>query len=148
LVLLIAIGTSAVFAQKVGDTVQVSGQSYRIDQVNGDTLVLKKVVADIPTFNSIPDFKNWLNGQPANTPSTAYNVKLNVNALGGGGNSGDAASAGNVLITNGKKYVNLDLSGTTCGIGFQAFTSCVSLVSIILPNNLTRVRTPLLPITL
>ena len=32
-----------VFAQSVGDTVQVNGQRYRIEQVNGDRLTLLKV---------------------------------------------------------------------------------------------------------
>jgi len=92
--------------------------------------------ASVQTFNSISDFKKWLSGRPANTVSTAYNVKLNVNNLGGAYNN--AASAGNVLYTNKNKYVNLDLSGSNLStIGEQAFQECVSLVSVTLPNKVT-----------
>jgi hypothetical protein len=43
LVLLIAIGTSAVFAQKAGETVQVSGQTYRVESSSNGRVVLQLV---------------------------------------------------------------------------------------------------------
>jgi len=46
LLLLIAIGTSAVFAQKVGDTVKVSGKDYSVVEVNGSKLVLQLASLD------------------------------------------------------------------------------------------------------
>jgi len=50
LVLLAIIGTSAVFAQRVGETVQVSGQTYRVESNTGGRLVLQLV----PSLNG-----NW-----------------------------------------------------------------------------------------
>jgi hypothetical protein len=39
---LAALVVGGVFAQRVGDTVQVSGQNYRVTEVSGDRLVLQK----------------------------------------------------------------------------------------------------------
>jgi hypothetical protein len=46
LVLVLAVlAVGGVFAQKVGDTVQLSGQPYTIQSVSGDTVTLRKVVS-------------------------------------------------------------------------------------------------------
>jgi len=60
-------------------------------------------------FTSIAAFANWLSAQPDNTADTAYSAKLNVSALGSADTEG---SLGAVLIAN-RKYVSLDLSGST-----------------------------------
>ena len=41
IVLLAIIGTSAVFAQKVGDSVQLGGKNYAVDSVTADTVLLR-----------------------------------------------------------------------------------------------------------
>jgi len=43
LVLLIAVGTSAVFAQRAGETLQVGGQTYRVESNSNGRLVLQLV---------------------------------------------------------------------------------------------------------
>jgi len=99
------------------------------------------------SFNNIAAFKAWLNAQPANTAATAYNVKLNVNDLGGGSRSiGNYTpnSVGNVLYTNSAKYVSLDLSGSTLTSvpysgGSGAFENCRNLTSITLPESVTSI---------
>jgi len=87
------------------------------------------------TFTSIADFKIWLDAQPDNTATTAYNVKLNVSGPGGGYIPGTniftVGSIGNALTTNINKYVSLDLSGSTfTSIGDWAFFGCTSLTSV------------------
>jgi len=89
-------------------------------------------------FTSIAAFKTWLNAQPANTAATAYNVKLNVSDLGGA--YSDSGSAGNALITNLSKYVNLDLSGSTfTSIEYDVFFGCSNLTSVTIPSSVTSI---------
>ena len=96
------------------------------------------------TFTRITDFQTWLLQQPDNTSAIAYNVKLNVNNLGGSATT--AGSVGAVFKaysattnnTNSTKYVSLDLSGSTLtGIEDNAFASCRNLTGITLPNSIT-----------
>ncbi|MDR0313965.1 MAG: leucine-rich repeat domain-containing protein [Treponema sp.] len=85
-------------------------------------------------FDSISAMAEWLNSQPTNTATTAYNIKLNVSDLGGDYNaSGSAAKA------IGNKYVKLDLSGSTItSIGESAF--CFTrLTSITIPDSVTSI---------
>ena len=65
----------------------------------------------LPVFNSISELQAWLEGKPANTAATAYNVELNVNALGGDVDTD--GSLGAILKANETKYVYLDLSNST-----------------------------------
>jgi len=75
------------------------------------------------------DFAAWLAAQPKNSPSTAYDVKLNVSDLGG--DFSTSGSIGNALYTNDTKYVNLDLSRSNITrIGSSAFEYCTSLISV------------------
>jgi hypothetical protein len=93
-----------------------------------------------PTFTSIDDFDRWLDSQPVNTARTPYSVKLNVR---------DISGLTNILRELSKKYVSLDLSGCSfTNIRMGEFVECRNLVSITLPNSVTRVHTPLLPIAL
>jgi len=116
---------------------------YTVDgaKITGSTFTLTKDVTvsgvfTISTFTSIAAFKTWLDAQPANTAATAYNVKLNVNDLGG--SSSTAGSAGYALSANPTKYVNLDLSGSTItGIGYRAFMNCTRLIGVTIPNSVT-----------
>ena len=106
----------------------------------------------IPTFDNVYDFEAWLEAQPENTASTAYNVALNLSNL-------ERYFKFVGLRTN--KYVNLDFSGSTFTVigdealdGFttltgvtipdsvtfifhHAFNGCKSLTSIIIPNGVT-----------
>jgi len=89
-------------------------------------------------FTSIAAFKAWLDAQPTNTVGTAYNVKLNVSDLGGSYDT--TGSAGNALFTNDKKYINIDLSGSTfTSIGQSAFYYCLCLASITIPDSVTTI---------
>jgi len=88
------------------------------------------------TFASIAAFKTWLDAQPANTAATAYNVKLNVDDLGG--NYDTTGSLGNALDTNKTKYVYLDLSDSTITtIPEYAFSWCTSITIITIPDSVT-----------
>ena len=88
------------------------------------------------TFTSIAAMAEWLSTQPA---KTELNIKLNVSNLGGDSNT--SGSAGATLIANNTKDVNLDLSGSTfTSIGESAFSSCYTLHSITIPNNVTGKR--------
>jgi len=92
------------------------------------------VTASIPTFTSIADMASWMKNQPANSVATTYNVKLNVNNLGGSSTS--SGTAGNVLRDNSNKYVSLDLSGSTfTSIGKDAFYQCYRLTSVTIPDK-------------
>jgi len=83
-------------------------------------------------FTSIDDFITWLNVQPTNTSDTAYNVKLNVSDLGGYANG----SVRKALEDNSTKYIYLDLSeSTVTEIGIEAFSNCISLTGITIPNS-------------
>jgi len=92
-------------------------------------------------FNNIVDFKTWLDNQPGNTAYTPYNVKLNVDYLGGEYNTD--GSVGNALFVNkgNSKYVNLDLSGCYFlnSIEEQAFFLCTNLVGITIPSEVTSI---------
>jgi len=103
------------------------------------------------TFTGITDFGTWLSQQPANTAAAPYNVKLNVNSLGGGskvsGSVGYIMSIYNTPPTpptpasTSTKYVNLDLSGSTITfIDNDAFQSCYGLASVILPIGVTEIK--------
>jgi len=90
------------------------------------------------TADSISGLAAWLSAQPANTPATAYNIKLNVSALGG--NPLTDGSVGNALNENDKKYVRLDLSGSTItSIEENAFFWCESLTGVTIPNSVTSI---------
>jgi len=89
-------------------------------------------------FASVADLGTWLSGQPANTATAPYAVKLNVSDLGG--DSYTAGSAGYVLHQNNTKYVSLDLSGSTfTSIGDTAFSGCASLTGVTIGNSVTSI---------
>jgi uncharacterized repeat protein (TIGR02543 family) len=102
---------------------------------------------DIPNLNSIAELAEWLAEKPANSSTTAYTVKLNVNSLGGPAD--ETGSLGNTLLNNNTKYVKLDLSGSSfVEIPEKAFlietsdatiTPCQTLVEIIMPNSVTTI---------
>jgi hypothetical protein len=90
------------------------------------------------TFTTVDAFKTWLDAQPENTKNTVYNVKLNVNSLGG--NSDTIGSAGKALVANSTKYVSLDLSGSTfTSIEHHAFWNCTSLTGVNMGNGVTSI---------
>ena len=98
------------------------------------------------TFNSLDDFKNWLNGKDNNSASSPYNVKLNLPNLSG---------LADFLKGLSGKYVSLDFTGSgLTSIPVNAFydastnTGCATLVGITIPNSVTSVHTPLLSIAL
>ena len=100
------------------------------------------VTASIPTFTSIADMASWLKNQSANSVATTYNVKLNVNNLGGG--SFSSGSAGKALRDNATKYVSLDLSGSSftsivSSDGTPGFYNCYNLTSVTIPDNVTKI---------
>jgi len=93
-------------------------------------------------FNRIDEFSTWLSIQGNNTKEWPYHVKMNVSALGtGGSGSGDAKSSLGLVLQicnegENKKFVNLDLSGSTfTNIVDRAFLSCIGLTGIIIPNT-------------
>jgi len=98
----------------------------------------------IPTFTDLDDFKDWLDGQSANTAATPYSVKLNVGDLGG--DYSTQGSVGYALSTYNARYLSLDFSNSTFttmnGLEFSArwpSTPCTTLVSIIIPASVTNI---------
>jgi hypothetical protein len=90
------------------------------------------------TPSTIAELETWLAAQPANTAAAPYTVTLKVDSLGGSFDT--KGSLGYVLRTNGNKYVNLDLSGSSItGIGERAFSHCSSLAAITIPNSVTEI---------
>jgi hypothetical protein len=88
--------------------------------------------SSVPGFNgNADDLTDWLHKQPANTPATAYKVKLNVDSL-------DLVKT--ALQSNSDKYVYLDLSGSTfTSIEGAAFEYCKNLTGVIIPNSVTEI---------
>ena len=114
-------------------TVTVSASGYNSKTSAAVTVTGGDVTT---TFTSIEAFDLWLSAQPANTGTTPYRVKLNVNRLGG--DSGTDGSVGNVLSLNRNKYVYLDLSGSTMtAISDNAFRGCTRLTSVTISNSVT-----------
>jgi hypothetical protein len=102
-------------------------------------------IPQIP-FTSIADLGTWLTSQPENNASTPYTVKLNVSDLGG--SSDTAGSAGYLLsyLSPYKKYVSLDLSGSTfTSIPYDAvkdrgaFETCAYLTSVTIGSSVTNI---------
>jgi len=86
---------------------------------------------DNDTFNSLDDFKNWLNGKGNNSASSPYNVKLNLPNL-----SGLADFLKGLL----GKFVKLDFSGSSfTSIGADAFKGLTNLTGITLPSGVTSI---------
>jgi hypothetical protein len=88
----------------------------------------------IPPFSNCTALKEWLDAQPANTPDTAYTVKLNINV-------NDIPSLKTTLDSAPNKYVYLDLSGSNAitQIPSYAFYNCTSLTGITIPDSVTRI---------
>jgi len=97
--------------------------------------------ADYYIFRSINDLSNYLGHKPDNTPANPYYIVTDIIVFGGANNSGAANSYGSLayeLDHSGKKYVDLDLSGSS----ITAFRETVTLDSdkitcITLPDNVT-----------
>jgi len=105
---------------------------------DGEEVPAPGAVMPVEFFTSVASMTTWLSAQPANTRDVPYAVKLNVSDLGGTANT--SGSAGAALNANKTKYVNLDLSGSTMtSIDSSAFTSCANLISITIPNSVTRI---------
>jgi len=89
------------------------------------------------TFTSIAEMKTWLDAQPANTPATAYIIKLNVSDLVGG----NEYTEGHIQYAISGKYVSLDLSGSTfTRIESGTFSMCGYITSVTIPNSVTSKR--------
>jgi hypothetical protein len=134
LALLVAGG---VFAQRVGDTGQFLGSNWTVETVNGNRMTLIKAQGGT-TFNSIADFRGWLELQPQNTPSSAYNVKINISAFGG--ISGATGSIGAVLNNNKERYVNIDFSDSTFdSLPGNAFYGRTTLTGLTIPKSVSSI---------
>jgi hypothetical protein len=92
---------------------------------------------DGTTFTSVRDFRNWYLNQPDNTPDEPYRAKLNIKDANA---SVDSSGAGLGLLFS-SQYVFLDFSDSTfTKISGGAFSSCTTLVGIILPNTVTSIE--------
>lgn len=82
-------------------------------------------------INSASDLKEYLDRQPANSPDNPIRVRMNVTNM-------MLEDIGNAIRDAGK-YVSLDLSGSTglTEIGYRAFSGCIGLTGISLPNSVT-----------
>jgi len=79
------------------------------------------------TFTSVDAMTTWLGNRPDNTASTPYTVKLNVPNL---------SSLAYIGVFS-KKYVNLDLSGSTfTSMGNGFFGSSIYLTGVTIPNSI------------
>jgi hypothetical protein len=134
LLVLAALVAGAAFAQKVGDTVDVMGQKYTVQEVQGDRLVLQKVTGTI--FTTISAFKTWLDSQPDNSNVNPYYVRVNISNVNG--NSVTNGSLGNAINNkiNANKYIDLDMSGSTFNsIPDNAFQNCKTLINVTMPGR-------------
>jgi hypothetical protein len=85
-----------------------------------------------PVFSAIDEMRAWLEKQPANA---SYRIKLNID------NVNDFTKLNSALKNNANKYVYLDLSGSyVTEFPGNAFSGCVTLTEIIIPNSVTRIR--------
>jgi hypothetical protein len=85
-----------------------------------------------PVFSAIDEMRAWLEKQPANA---SYRIKLNID------NVNDFTKLSSALKNNANKYVYLDLSGSyVTEFPRGAFSGCVTLTEIIIPNSVTNIR--------
>ncbi|MDR0456328.1 MAG: leucine-rich repeat domain-containing protein [Treponema sp.] len=91
-------------------------------------------------FDTIDEFKTWLDAQPANTAAAPYAVTLKIADYGGSYDT--TGSVGAALYANRNKYVSLDLSRSTFTMIWNlAFTNCSNLTSVIIPDTVTNIGT-------
>jgi hypothetical protein len=99
------------------------------------------------TFTSIDELGKWLSAQPANTKDAPFTITLNVGDLGGAAYT--PGSVGYVLKANDKKFVSLDLSGSTitiipefafCSKDRPIYFGCNTLTGITIPKSVTSTR--------
>jgi len=102
LVLLAIIGTSSVFAQKVGDSVQLSGKTYRVESVSNGRVVLQLVPSLDGTW---VDQMGWKYTFKGNTATISY-IKPDT----GNDRTRDAVNKGYYKVGT-QQYRNLKSAG-------------------------------------
>ncbi|WP_461248577.1 leucine-rich repeat domain-containing protein, partial [Treponema sp. R6D11] len=83
-------------------------------------------------FTNSNELSSFLTGQPINTPSNPYIIKLNID-------DSELGEIKGILDTNNNKnkYIYLDLSDSSIAyIADHAFSNCNSLTEVTLPNNI------------
>ena len=114
---IIAVGGA--FGQRVGDTVQVSGQPYTIETVSGDVLTLRKVAAqgDGPV--------NWVAVDATGAFGTANNNNQ-INGVAFGNNTWVAVGSGGKIAystDNGRSWTGVPAGTAANQTGFRSVTS-------------------------
>jgi len=93
-----------------------------------------------PTFSSIDDLGNWLSQMEDNNSSNPYTVKIDVTDLVN--SSGWLNDEIKKIIEQKEKFVSLELTGGTfSAIGTSAFSDCLHLTSITIPNGVIAIMT-------
>jgi hypothetical protein len=127
------IGTAATVTALKAGTARITVTTQDGNKTNYCTVTVTPAAGADNTFTSVADMRTWLTNQDANTPETAYNVRLNVNTLPRYMNNNFSS-----------KYVNLDLSGSTMtGFETYAFEGSRTLISVILPNTVNAIPSEL-----
>jgi len=115
LLLLIAIGTSAVFAQKVGDTVKLSGKDYSVVEVRADGKVLLAITS-LDGVWARDDKTEVITVSGNNATFKSYNP---ATALGKDAEAKSYAKVGDQRLRNLKSTGNLTWSGQILTFNFD-----------------------------
>jgi len=92
-----------------------------------------------PTFSSVNELGNWLSLKEDNNSSNPYTVKIDVTDIIS--SSGWLNDDIKKIIEQMGKFVSLELTGSTFStIASSAFSDCLHLTGIIIPNSVTGIR--------
>ena len=91
------------------------------------------------TFNSIPEFQEWLSNQEANTIASPYNVTLNLRDEDLEFHVLNYSEWLGNIINSTRRYVGITLGSGITRVGDMAFSSCAFLISINIPSTVTSI---------
>jgi len=137
LVLLIAVGRSAVFAQRAGETLQVGGQTYRVESNSNGRLVLQ-LVPSLDGVWAIDSFEIAISG--SNATVTYINTTINLTPKTRDAMNKGYFNVGTQYLRNLRSTGNLTWSGEY--LSLFSYSNNPNVVTDIRWNNFTFTMSP------
>ena len=135
LVLLVLIGTSAVFAQRVGDLVQLDGQPYVVESVSGDRVVLQRAsINGVWARSDNPEVRITVSGSTGTWSSIGHTSPLGLDAINkgyikiGGQAWQNLRSTGNLTWSGQESAINSNRSAPNVATG-TGWVNCTITMS-------------------